>query len=440
MFYFGKQLKRLQTACIFTSVRSLVLRSTAIASISLGGALGASALLSGCSSDQASEQELKASRGFDYSAMLAHYADALILPRYQKAHNEVLELQTITDNYCAALLGDAQNASPIMQEAQVQWRETISAWQYAEMLWLGPLLENELALRNRIYGFGRLDWANSCAVDVSAASVDDADFNIALRANNTRGLDALEYLLFNENLDHTCSDLVQKTETWNARPEAERKQARCQLAQAVVGNVAEHTEQLVQAWSPQGDNYRSLFLNANNAGEHLSQLSDALFYLDKEVKDLKLGLPLAQAGNCQGEACPGTIESRFANISAEMMIDNLKAFKTLFNGGEGLGFDDIIRFEGFDDVSRDINANVDVAINFAQSLAAQKTLFTEASEQAVSPDGSETCESISASANTQTQRYCTLHGLVKKIADQLRTDFVTIVNVDLPTRTQTDND
>ena len=36
--------------------------------------------------------------------------------------------------------------------------------------------------------------------------------------------------------------------------------------------------------------------------------------------------------------------------------------------------------------------------------------------------------------------YCALHGLIQAINLQMRTDFVTIVNVDLPVRAQSDND
>ena len=35
---------------------------------------------------------------------------------------------------------------------------------------------------------------------------------------------------------------------------------------------------------------------------------------------------------------------------------------------------------------------------------------------------------------------CTLYGLVKRIVDSLKIDFVTIVNVDIPGGSQSDND
>lgn len=417
-----------------------------------------SVMLGGCGSGQATEEEIKTSRGFDYGAMLANYADNIIVPSYQKAHEEVLSLQSLTDNYCAALSVktsnlDGSNASTANLDAMVlelemeeQWNVTMATWQTAEMLWLGPLLEGDLALRNRIYGFGTLSRASSCSVDVSAASIDDVDFNITTRANNTRGLGAMEYLIFNKDLNHTCSDLVQKTETWNARSEMERKQARCQLAQAVVGNIADNTSQLVQRWSAQGENYRSLFLNENNASEHLKQLSDALFYLDKEVKDSKLGLPLALAGSCQAQACPEAVESRYAKSSINMVQYNLEAFKALFNGvgvkgSDGLGFDDVIRFENAPEVADLFNQNIDRALQFAKELAASgDTLFSEATRQQTSAEAKAACENASAQTDVSVKSYCTLHGLVKVITDQLRTDFVTIVNVDLPKRTQTDND
>jgi len=51
------------------------------------------------------------------------------------------------------------------------------------------------------------------------------------------------------------------------------------------------------------------------------------------------------------------------------------------------------------------------------------------------------CENSAANPETiQAVPSCSLHGLLKRITDRLRTDFITIVDLDLPDRGQADND
>lgn len=410
---------------------------------------GIGVYLVGCGSGSSSEQALQESRGFDFNSMLANYADNIILPVYAKTTVSAQELVNKTKSYCAMLQTAQSENTPIddanivlaQMDLQQSWLSAMSDWQAAELLWLGPLLERDRSLRNRIYSYATPNRADTCAIDLSAASVGSASFSIQDRANNTRGLDALEYLFFVETLDHTCRDSFEATQSWNALPKIDRQLARCQLAEEIAEDVIRNTQQLERDWDPLGENYRSLFLNENNAGEHLSQLSDALFYIEKELKDTKLALPLSLVSTCALNACPATVESRFAKSNLRFIIDNLIAFKAVFNGADGLGFDDIIRFENQSEVADLFNQNIDRALQFANELAESgNTLFTEATQQQVSAEGQTACVDASAQADISVKSYCTLHGLVKVITDQLRTDFVTIVNVDLPKRTQTDND
>ena len=75
---------------------------------------------------------------------------------------------------------------------------------------MGPAAKNNNSLRNRVYFYQEKDrlmeTMSTCATDVAVVNAnDDTGFQVSVTANNQRGMSALEYLLFEENLDHTCS-------------------------------------------------------------------------------------------------------------------------------------------------------------------------------------------------------------------------------------------
>lgn len=378
---------------------------------------------------------------FDYTQLFIDTHDQVIFPDLEQFAGSVASLTAAVPEACDTLT--AANLNTVIGPWQDQWREAMSDWQRAELYWVGPLADNENALRNRIYSFETTAWADPCAVDIAVIAAENADFDITRRANTARGLDALEYLFFNENLNTACSAAVPQTQGWNDLSADERVQKRCEYAALVASDIRSSAQTLVSAFAINDGNYRSRFINVANASFHLKQLSDALFYIEKETKDAKLGTPLAFV-DCAGRACPNAVESRFAAQNAAHIADNLRAFKHLFNGGSGVGFDDLIAFEGFPEVSIGINQKVDAALTLAQQLVnsdlkAQAQLQLNDASEALKDD----CVAASLvpdQAASAEQHFCHLHGLIKRISDQMRTDFVTIVNVDLPDRAQSDND
>lgn len=378
---------------------------------------------------------------FDYTQLLIDTHDQVIFPVLEQFAEHATHFAQAVPAACSTLT--AANLSAEISPYQVQWREAMSTWQRAELYWVGPMVDNENALRNRIYSFETAAWADSCAIDIAIVAAEEADFDITRRANTARGLDALEYLLFNENLNTACSSAVPQTQMWNDLPANERVQKRCKYAGLVAEDIRVNAQALVSAFAINEGNYRSRFINPANASYHLKQLSDALFYIEKETKDAKLGTPLAFL-ECAGFACPNAVESRFSAQNAAHIADNLLAFKQLLNGGAGVGFDDLMAFEGFPDVAISLNQKIDAAITLAAQLVASDF---KAQAQLQLSDTSEALKNacVAASlapdqAESTEQNFCHLHGLVKRISDQMRTDFVTIVNVDLPDRAQSDND
>ena len=115
------------------------------------------------------------------------------------------------------------------------------------------------------------------------------------------------------------------------------------------------------------------------------------------------------------------------------------AFKRLFSGADGQGFDDFIRSEGFPEVSERMLTNVDNAISIANSLTG--TLVEESAR--ITSSAEETaCSNAFASPDSANSDYgaCRLNGAVKRVTDDLKIDFVTITGTNIPEGAQSDND
>lgn len=373
----------------------------------------------------------------DLTRMMANYADNLIIPSYENFYNETLESNSaVVSDYCASIGTATESASRV--SAQTYWRNLMALWQQTELFILGPAAANGNARRNAVYSYASTSPTSSCAIDQSVVLAQEDTFDIKNRSFNSRGIDALEYLLFNDNLAHTCPVQITQTQGWDALPELDRKQQRCQYAERVLIDIRDNALSLVNAWSAEGGDFRTQFVNPANLSTNLDALSDALFYIELETKDIKLGLPTGIHADCTQVACPGSVESRYSEHSLINIRENLEGFRLSLMGGEGLGFDDIINARGFPQVVDTFNSDIDAAITL---IGEMDESLLEQSENLLA--GGNNADCINSAANPDSVRtvpMCSLHGYVKRITDALRIDFITIVDLDLPDRGQSDAD
>jgi hypothetical protein len=117
----------------------------------------------------------------------------------------------------------------------------------------------------------------------------------------------------------------------------------------------------------------------------------------------------------------------------------LETFLLVFGGGEGFGFDDVIDEAGFPEVSRRFRDQVLAAKSSAEANTA--TLAEQVQRLQASND-SRSCVNAFANPTSIEADFpaCALAGLVKRVTDDLKIDFVTIVEVSIPGNVQSDND
>lgn len=406
-------------------------RTTPLPQLGLVGLIGITGLLSGCVGSSSNDSET-----FDITGMLIDMADHVIVPNYQQLASSTAALSSndgALATYCAAI-GTANEAAQKMAARQA-WKDVMDHWQQTDAHRLGPVTNNSEELVNRIASTN----ADDCGVGRAVVLAQESDFDITTRSLNQRGLKVMEYLLFEESLDLTCPSQITELNGWNDRPEAERKAWRCDYVQIVAQDIADASATLSNAWDFDAGNYRSEFLNPANAATSLEAVSDAIvLFIDKTVKDSKLGVPLGISDDCRNTSCPDDVESPFAEYSLTNVRNNMVGFIQMLDH-DGTSLSDLITDAGVPDLAADLKNNAQAAIDLIDtmdntSLLAQATAINSA-------DAELACANASANPNEASeQSACRLHGLVKKISDDLKVGFVAAVDVDLPDRAQSDND
>jgi predicted lipoprotein len=250
-----------------------------------------------------------------------------------------VELESAT----AALAASPETGKRDM--AREAFHRAMDAWQVLEAMQIGPALPRGqpggAELRDNIYSWPLV---NRCAVEeqIVARGYESPGFPTTLVTR--RGLYALEYLLFYEGGDTACSTSspIVSGGTWAALPAEDLQARKRAYAAAAAKAVRERADQLVDAWEAgKGDFVKTLetagpgnavFPSVQMA---LNSVSDSLFYLDREMKDMKLARPLGLR-ECAAESCPELLESAFAGRSKANLRFNLVGIRRMAEGcGEG---------------------------------------------------------------------------------------------------------
>jgi predicted lipoprotein len=311
----------------------------------------------------------------------------------------------------------------------------MASFQRVELLRFGPAARASEEpnvgrdLRDQIYAW-RLGGRCNVDTELLAANYAAPDF-AETSLINVRGLGAIEYLSFYPNPDNGCPSYfpMNANGEWAALGDDEVWRRRREYTAAISEGVAARARELIDAWDPASQNFFAALVDAGAGSSAyasqqaaLNAVSNALFYVEKEVKDFKLGIPLALSPECPAAHCPEALESQFAGISTQNIAGNLDGFGRLFRGcGEGvqaLGFDDWLVAVGAEDLN-------------ARMLAA-----LEGVERAVD----ELEPPLELALVPHTDRVMAVYVALKALTDLLKTEFVSVLDLERPKTTEGDND
>lgn len=381
-------------------------------------------LLVGCGGESKRSPDATADN-FDRSAMLDHLAHKVLLPMQTTFAAKAAALPAAIDAYCDAL--DAGSPGTTLDAARAAWAEAIDAWQRAEAVLVGPARMNNRTLRQNIYAWPQVA---TCSIDFNTASrwADPASFDITTTLVNVRSLAAVEYLLHPPSDSHTCQTTPQG---WDALG-ADVPRARCRMAEVIATDVATHAASLASQWQPGGGDYANVLATAGASGssfgsahEGVNVVSDALFYVDRDLKDMKIGEPAGISDNTcgtMGSPCLLELELPYSDRATIAIRANLVAIREVFTGtapaGDGPGFDDFLHAVGHADVADRMTMTLDSAIAAAAAL----------------PD------SFKTALASDYQKVVAAHEALRPFVTDLKTQFLTLLALELPEDVPTDND
>ncbi|MBS2016061.1 MAG: imelysin family protein [Deltaproteobacteria bacterium] len=363
--------------------------------------------------------------GFDKLALLRAVADCT-LARARHFDGAAKALRDAS----AAFAADRSAANADARKAA--WSSAMASWQEVEIFRFGPSASSTQPggadLRDQIYAYPLF---NRCKVDEQTVAKTYETPAFATSLIFARGLGSFEYLAFYAGSDNACAAgaPLNAGGAWAALGPDELAARKAGYARAIGDDVAAKAAALVTAWDPASGNFHAALSQPGSpkspykaVRDALNAVSDGMFYIEREVKDVKLARPLGVSPDCATTRCPELVESPHMKTSNAHLAANLVGFRRIFEGcaddGAGLGFDDWLRAVGQGALADRMLA----ALADARAAVAALDLPLE--------------EAITRSP----AKADLVYAAVKALTDLMKTDFVTVLDLDLPKQSEGDND
>lgn len=276
-----------------------------------------------CSEDSRDEEGAGQTDNFDRGAMLANWADNIIVPAFKdfKTHTQNLEDVAIAFN--------SEPTETNLMLLRTAFRVNYQEFQKVSMFETGPA--EEVNYRS---------FLNTYPVDVNDlnAKISSGSYNLDLPSSyDEQGFPALDYLLYGV-ADNPAGVLA-----FHADSEKHR-----QYVVDVATRINSLTNQITTRW--EGD-YRDTFVSnvsSSSTGSVDRFTNDFVMYVEKIFRSGKIGYP---AGAFTGEPVPGNVEALYAgDFSKTLYLESLGAVENFIYGnhydgnGTGPGYTDYLDY------------------------------------------------------------------------------------------------
>ncbi|MEZ4313325.1 MAG: imelysin family protein [Polyangiaceae bacterium] len=328
----------------------------------------------------------------------------------------------------ATAAGAGASDAESLSAAREAWIALMDAWQRAELVRAGPAAPSTSpggeGLRDFVYSWPLV---SRCLVEqkLAAKSYASSDF-LTTALVSMRGLAAAEYLLFYEGTDNVQRFVVdqRRRDVGGAHPRSCRPEARTRRSSPPMSprrrrRSRTRGRRTGRSGGPPRRRRTGRLPLRDRPARHERRERRAL-YLVTDVKDGKLGKPLGLL-DCESATCPQAVESPHARRSRAHLKNNLLGFRRVLEGceeGGDLGFDDLLVGLGKRPSQRKMSAHVDEAIAAADLPS----------------------DDVAVALVVDEPKVTALHAAVKKITDDLKTEFVTVLDLELPQTVEGDND
>ena len=321
-------------------------------------------------------------------ALLSDVGEYVVIPEL----NLFLELAEEVDSeigILSGLLSDGSDTTQSIATAKESFGEFFLQWQVLEAMAIGPAASSidsifGRGLRDEIYSWPT---TNACRVDQETVTSEwDNDDFYQIMLVNVYGLDALEHLLFGP-MDSVCPSQTPPVAdgAWDALGPEGIEFNRLAFAASIIDNIIVNGQELVDVWSSgEAIDYSGVA----TPDETLEGIYHSLYYIETFTKDLKLFHPMGDY-ECSSEYCLDDIEAQASGLAVESICANITGFMRLYSGGDGQGFDDLLKEMEHSDLSLNITVQAEEALQACEALSlpldeaittenAQLTSLTEA--------------------------------------------------------------
>jgi hypothetical protein len=245
---------------------------------------------------------------FDRQAMLADWADQIIIPAYTAFTSQTELLKTATESF-----EENPTASQFTEVKEAYW-QTYRAWQEVSMFEIGKA--GELQLR---------DFINIYPTDIEGImeNISSESYNLELPSQRDKqGFAALDYLLYGLSEEET-DVLAYYTTRENAA-------AYRTYLTTLVSRIDELAAIVLASWT---SGYRDEFVNnsGNSATASVDRLvNDYIFHYEKALRAGKVGIP---AGVFSGTPLPTHVEALYRGEGGkELLLTAVNASNDFFVG------------------------------------------------------------------------------------------------------------
>ncbi len=255
---------------------------------------------------------------YDQATMLNNIGNNILLPGISSFSTSA----TATANAINAFTTSPTEST--LTSAQAAWETLAQGWAMAAPFDIGPMNDNLISSNVDTWPANDTKIESAVSAQATAASV----------GADTKGLKALEYLLFDVN--GNTAVLAKYTGADAANRKA--------FLNSVAQDVATQAADLQNYWT---SGYLNSLVTAkgNDVSSSVSQLVNTIaLYLDN-IKNSKIGNPIGMGVKVNdNQPHPDKIEYTIAEESLPVMLANVQAMKTAFDGGTNQGLDDLLNY------------------------------------------------------------------------------------------------
>lgn len=353
---------------------------------------------------------------------------------------QLREFKGAFTDYCAHPTPEAAPLAALQHE----WRLLSDHWQRLELAQFGPLAADNHRIRNQIYSRHLAAQPSFVASEALKAQRPNYQFKGRL---NTVGLDAFEAALFSSQMTAVCDRFTRVPSQWSRLDTTSQHQAMCQYLSLAMKDLEANSVELLKAWSPSSGDYVTELV-AGSAPQHhaaVNQITDALFYLESDTKDGKLGVLVGKKTDiCTGPLCQCYVEHRYAHNSLTALETNLKTFRAYVSGTPqqniksqkqeylGMGLAQFLEDQNQPQLANQLKGTIDRALDHLQQIE-----FASLYELAVDFDGS-TCDLTQAPADQH--QLCEVYSDFKAVTDLFKNDVMQALKLNVPAKSAGDGD